>query len=264
MDIICASVCYRGYAEDEVAATLAHAPGIGYRHMEIHGPMVWSVEAVQAFDLSAVKAAVDASGMRCAGLYPPAWGGRDDADVRTRAQAIARCVELTAALGGDHISTCGASPRDEPGALDRVIQCARQVLELVPVDTPVKLTLEPHYGTVLQDWEDFQRVMQALPDSRLGICVDTGHFHAAHVDTVAFIRHFGPRIYAVHLKDHLGTVSVSIGRGEIDLAAQIAALREVGYQGGLTLELEVNDPQNLPRYTEESYVYVSGLLGQKL
>ena len=45
MDIICASICYRGYAEDEVAATLEYAPQIGYRLMEIHGPLIWSVDA---------------------------------------------------------------------------------------------------------------------------------------------------------------------------------------------------------------------------
>ena len=31
MDIICASICYRGYAEDEVTATLELAPKIGYK-----------------------------------------------------------------------------------------------------------------------------------------------------------------------------------------------------------------------------------------
>jgi sugar phosphate isomerase/epimerase len=44
----------------------------------------------------------------------------------------------------------------------------------------------------------------------------------------------------------------------------VAALREVGYRGDLTVELEVKDPQNLPRYTQEAFVYISGLLGSKL
>ena len=39
MDIICASICYRGYAEDEVAATLEYAPQIGYRLMESMVPL---------------------------------------------------------------------------------------------------------------------------------------------------------------------------------------------------------------------------------
>ena len=82
MEIICASICYRGYAEDEVAATLEFAPKIGYRLMEIHGPAAWSVKAVDAFDLPAMQARIAAAGMRCAGIYPPNWGGKDEQDVR--------------------------------------------------------------------------------------------------------------------------------------------------------------------------------------
>jgi inosose dehydratase len=126
------------------------------------------------------------------------------------------------------------------------------------------MTLEPHYGNILQEPEDFERVLGAISDPRVGLCVDTGHFHSAKADTVALIRHFAPRVYAVHLKDHIGTVSVGIGRGEIDLAAEIAALREVGYEGDLTVELEVEDPENLPKYAGEAYVYLSGMLGKKL
>ncbi len=264
MEIICASICYRGYAEDEVAATLEFAPGIGYRHMEIHGPTIWTVEAVEAFDVDAVKARVQAAGMHCAGLYPPGWGGVDDADVKERARAIAKCVEFAEELGSWHLGTAGASKRGEPGALNRVIACVEQVLEQIPADSTIKLALEPHYGNVLQQPEDFAAVLDAISDPRVGVCVDTGHFHSANVDTVALIHRFAPRIHAVHFKDHIGTVSVGIGRGEIDLAAEIAALREIDYQGGLTVELEVEDPENLARYTEEAYLYISGLLGTKL
>lgn len=264
MEIICASICYRGYAEDEVTATLETAPGAGYKHIDIHGPMTWSVEAIDAFDLPAMKERLAASGLHCAGLYPPGWGGSDEADVRERARAIARSVRLTEELGGTQISTTGASPQGEPGALDRVIECARQALDQTPAATPVKLTLEPHYRNVLQQPEDFERVFEAIDDPRLGLCIDTGHFHSAGVDTAAMIRHFSERVFAVHFKDHLGTTSVGIGRGEIDLAAVIATLREINYQGGLTVELEVPDPGNLPRYTEEAYIYISGLLGSKL
>jgi sugar phosphate isomerase/epimerase len=123
MDIICASICYRGHAEDEVAATLAKAPKIGYRFMEIHGPMTWSAGAEDKFDLDSMKAAIDASGMRCAGIYTPGWGGKDQEDVRRRARSIARFVQYTEALGGDHVTSSGAEKRGAPGALERVIAC---------------------------------------------------------------------------------------------------------------------------------------------
>lgn len=264
MDIICASICYRGYAEDEVAATFENAPKIGYRAMEIHGPLIWSVDAVHAFDVDGMKREIDKSGMKCAGLYPPGWGGIDDADVGVRAEAIAKCVNIAEQLDATHLTTSGAQRRTETSALDRVIACVKQVLERIPVESEIKLTLEPHHGNVLEQPEDFQRILDAIPDARVGVCIDTGHFHASNVDTLAAIRQFGSRIYAVHLKDHIGAVSVGIGRGELNLQEIITTLQDVDYQGDLTLELEVEDPENLPRYTEEAYFYLSGMLGLRL
>ncbi|MCC6445200.1 MAG: sugar phosphate isomerase/epimerase, partial [Armatimonadetes bacterium] len=245
MNLICASICYRGYADDEVAATLENAPRIGYRLMEIHGPMTWSVGAMDAFDVAAVRAGLERSGMKCAGLYPPGWGGADEEDVRRRAGAIVGAVRIAEALGADHIDTTGATGRTE-GSLDRVIACVRQVLDRISPDSPVRLALENHYGNVLEQPEDYEKVFAAIDDPRVGMCLDTGHFHSARVDTVELIRAFASRIHAVHLKDHIGTASVGIGRGEIDLSAILAALKEAGYRGGLTVELEVEDPQNLP------------------
>ena len=264
MDIICASICYRGYAEDEVAATLEYAPQIGYQLMEIHGPLIWSVDTAHTFDISSMKAKIDASGMKCAGLYPPGWGGQDNADVDARAEAIARCVEIAEGLGATHLTTSGAQRRTDPGALDRVIACVREVLQRIPPESQIKLTLEPHHGNVLEQASDFQTILDAIPDERIGVCIDTGHFHSSGVDTLAAIRQFASRLYAVHLKDHLGTVSVGIGRGDLNLKQIIEALQAVDYQGDLTLELEVEDPENLPRYTEEAYFYLKGMLGLQL
>jgi sugar phosphate isomerase/epimerase len=265
MDIVCASICYRGYADDEVTATLEGASKLGYRLMEIHGPMTWSVEAVEHLDLEGLKARIARSGLKCAGIYSPGWGGANDAEVLSHARAIAKCAAYVEALGGDHVVSTGAGGRQQhKDALARVIQCVQEALKLVSPSNPVRLALEPHRGNVLEQAKDFRQVMDAVADRRVGLCVDNGHFHSAGVNTVAFIREFGPRIYNVHLKDHMGTESVGIGRGEINLAEEIDALREIKYAGDLTVELEVKDPQNLPRYTQEAYTYLSGMLGRKL
>jgi len=264
MDLICASICYRGYADDEVQATLKHAPKIGYRWMEVHGPLTWSLEAIRRFDLPGLKARIQASGMACAGMYTPGWGGQDDEDALAHAAAIASCAGYAQELGARYVTSTGAEPRRSRGALERVVRCAQSVLQAIPADLPVRLLLEPHFGNVLEQPDDFAAVLAACPDGRMGVCVDTGHFHAAGVDMPAFIRQFAGRICSVHLKDHLGPRSVGIGRGEVDLPGVLAALQSTGYSGGLTVELEVDDPHNLPRYTEEAYLYLSGLLGQKL
>jgi sugar phosphate isomerase/epimerase len=55
---------------------------------------------------------------------------------------------------------------------------------------------------------------------------------------------------------------VSIGTGEVDLEAIIAALRGIDYGGPLALELEVTDPENLPQYVAESHAHLKALLGE--
>ena len=128
MEIICASICYRGWADDEVEATLKYAPSIGYRLMEVHGPLTWSLEAIDHFDLPGLQNRIHHSKMSCAGLYTPGWGGKDEADALAHAQAIASCARFAEALGADHLTSTGASRRGETGALERVIQCVREVL----------------------------------------------------------------------------------------------------------------------------------------
>jgi len=261
MYVACASVCYRGYAEDEVAALLEDAPAAGYQDVEIHGPATWSPEAIAALDPAALRARLDAAGLRCLGIYPPGYGGADEAQAAARAEVLARAIGHVEALGAEYIVTSGATGRGE-GNLHRVIACVQQTLALTP-DSSVKIVLENHYGNVLEQAEDYARVFDAVDNLRVGMCVDTGHFHAAEVDTPALIRQFGSRVYDVHLKDHLGKQSVGLGRGEVDLQAVVAALQEVGYAGALTVELEHPDKENTRLYVREAYQYLMELIADR-
>ena len=116
-------------------------------------------------------------------------------------------------------------------------------------------------GSQIRDAEDYDEILSRVDSDQIGITVDTGHFHTAGVDVVDLICRYPDRIWNVHLKDHVGAQSVPIGAGEIDLPGLIAVLAEVNYDGFLALELEVQDPENAPRYVEEAYQYLSGLLG---
>ena len=90
--------------------------------------------------------------------------------------------------------------------------------------------------------------------------MDTGHFHAAQVDTEAFIRRFPDRIYNVHIKDHIGTQLVDIDQGEIDLASILGVRQEVNYAGPLAVEMEVENTENLPQYIGPAYNHLAGIL----
>ena len=89
-----------------------------------------------------------------------------------------------------------------------------------------------------------------------------GHFTAAGVDMPAFVAEFGPRVFHVHVKDHVGLQSVPLGAGRTDNRAVLAALRRVGYRGHLSAELEVRDRANAVRYLREALPYMTRLLAE--
>jgi sugar phosphate isomerase/epimerase len=67
----------------------------------------------------------------------------------------------------------------------------------------------------------------------------------------------------VHLRDAvLGDINRSIGRGEVDFPAAIAALTAAGYQGHYSLELETHDIDDAERPAEAGRAgrYITSLL----
>src|SRR5262249_56829518 len=105
----------------------------------------------------------------------------------------------------------------------------------------------------IQFLEDYEAIFAEIDSPQVGITLDSGHFHSAAVDWRRLIARFSDRILNFHVKDHLGTQSVPLGAGEVDLRGYLEALLGIGYQGALAVELEVADLENLPRYTAEAY-----------
>ncbi|MFU8875026.1 sugar phosphate isomerase/epimerase family protein [Micromonospora sp. SL4-19] len=113
-------------------------------------------------------------------------------------------------------------------------------------------TLHPHVGTMVESGQETQRV---LADSRIGLCLDTGHLLIGGGDPVAISQRHPGRIAHTHLKDVrldwarrvqsgeatyteavAGGMYVPLGRGDVDIQAIVAALEGNGYAGWYVLE----------------------------
>jgi len=103
-------------------------------------------------------------------------------------------------------------------------------------------------------------MFEQIKSPQVGITLDSGHLHSSGVDWKGLINRYPERIYNFHVKDHVGTQSVPLGTGEIDLRGYIEELHAIGYEGALAVELEVIDPENLPRYCAEAFVYLHDLV----
>lgn len=250
-DLSCTTCATRGFTWDEVSACFTHAPAAGYRYWGLAGPPLWLVGGYRWFDWKKVKNQAAEAGLRgLTEVYGPPIPTDSVAMAESAARETAHMFELARNLECGLVVFTGGSRKAEDG-LQTTIAGLKTLLSGIK-QYPVKLALEPHFRSRVSVREDFDVIFGEIDDPQVGITIDCGHLHSAQVDWKALIRDYADKIINVHLKDHSGTQSVPIGEGEIDIRGLIEVLAEIEYQGVLALELEVEDPINLPRYIREA------------
>jgi|GEM_PF-2835545 len=78
-------------------------------------------------------------------------------------------------------------------------------------------------------------LLEGVDAASVGVCLDTNHLVGAYATLPDVVRALGPRLIALHCSDYAGVDEKHWppGRGVIDWAAFLAALREVGFRGPL-------------------------------
>jgi len=66
-----------------------------------------------------------------------------------------------------------------------------------------------------------------------GVCLDLFHMNIEEVDMFAVIRQVGKKLFDVHVAENN---RLAPGMGNVDWPKLVATLREVGYDGALTME----------------------------
>jgi sugar phosphate isomerase/epimerase len=256
--VVCTTCCYRGLERDELTETLQGAPKAGYRYVDVHRvPVPEQPDAARAYGAE-VRAQCLAASLDLVGIHCVGFGGRDAAHLEAQIARITSQIAFCQGLGGVTVVSTGAHRRGE-GPLANVIECLHR-LEPVIEGTPIKIGLEPHYRNVVEQAEDYDTIFAEIDHPQIGICPDIGHFYASGVDVYRLLDRYADRIFHTHIKDHIGTQSVGIGHGEIDIARFVRALAEIGYDGSLAVELEHRDKENTQRYVEEARVLLDGIL----
>ncbi|RAP78420.1 sugar phosphate isomerase/epimerase family protein [Paenibacillus montanisoli] len=257
--ISCTTCSLRGYGRDEILSTFEHAPQAGFKYWGLAGPPLWTLGAARWFDADKVHRYSTQSGfVGCTEAYGPSFPTDSVESAELAAADVALMFDVADAVQAPLVVITGGKPNGETG-LRAAVSGIRQMLPLIR-NKRARLALEPHFGSQFQTRADYDYLFSQIDDSRVGITIDTGHFHSAGVDWKAIIRDFGSKIYNIHLKDHIGKQSVEIGKGEIDLHGLIEELHKIDYKGALAVEMEVEDPQNLPQYCKQSYSYISKLV----
>jgi len=159
-----------------------------------------------------------------------------------RVDFLKRAIDMAAALDSGIVSFWSGILRDgatEDQAMDRLAAALRPVVEHAEAKG-VRLAFEPEPGMFIDTFDRFARLDERIKHPLFDLTVDVGHVHCIERGPIAdHIRRWGPRIANVHIEDMVEGVHdhLMFGEGTMDFPPILAALREVGYGGGLHVEL---------------------------
>ena len=208
-----------------------HLPFTRIAELGIQGlELVWNDET----RVDAVKAAVEAAGLRVTSIHAPS--PLDDDGLP---ELLGRHAEYAAELGASYLFVsvhAGEMPRQE--AYDRLRRAGDAVGR-----HEVYLAMETH-PDLCQNANNMLETMAGVGHPWIGVNYDTAnvYYYNEKVDTVEEVKKAVGQVRGVHLKDtmggfHDGNFPV-FGEGIVDFAAVAAVLDGAGYTGPYCMELE--------------------------
>jgi sugar phosphate isomerase/epimerase len=234
-----ASYSLRKFTLDQ-ALEMTKTLGVKYMTFkDVHVPRTDAPEATRA-----LRAKIEAAGITIMG------GGTIDIPNNDPVQ-IKKEFEYAKNAGFPLIYT---SP--DPAALDTIERLAKEY--------DIKCVIHNH-GPEDKRWPRPQDAYAAVKsrDKRLGLCIDVGHTLRTGTDPVKACRECRDRLYDMHVKDLAAEKDkesqVAVGRGVIDFPGLFRTLIDIGYQGQVGLEYEINADAPMPGMIE-SIAYMRGVL----
>jgi inosose dehydratase len=175
---------------------------------------------------------------------------------------IEEAARLGARLGASHLVVGGGAVRAR-GVEERDYQLLGEGLERV-VDIASQQGLipsfHPHLGTCAISPEQIARTFE---HTSIGFCPDTAHLEAGGGDPAELMKTFSDRLTYVHFKDYADGSFLPLGRGNQNFGAMIQVLKEIGYDGWITVELDSFDQPALVG-AQISKSYLDSLLGERM
>lgn len=219
-----------GYEEMSAAEVVASIVDAGFDSVE------WTMAHLDSLDSPA-------SALAC--QQDLVTGGEEAVKTTFRAieAAAAAGIGLVNVLTGPNLWEEGARPAGgDEGAWGVALSALERIVDHAE-ERGVMIGFEPCWGTLAQDAETAQRVLDAVP---VQVTFDPSHFVMTGDPIPELITRWGERIVHFHLKDAFGRPGMEgedfifclLGEGEVPWPETFAALEAVGFEGALSVEFE--------------------------
>ncbi len=181
-----------------------------------------------------------------------------------RVDFLRGAIDVAARLNSDCVSLWSGVLREEiadEAALERLAEGLGRVLQHAE-RRGVVLGFEPEPGMFIASMSHFQRLLEWIDSPLLQLTLDVGHLYCqGELPLADYIRRWRARIVNVHIEDMRAGVHehLMFGDGEIDFPPVIRALAEIGYRGGLHVELSRHSHE-APDAARRSFEFLAPLL----
>src|SRR5690606_5222593 len=104
----------------------------------------------------------------------------------------------------------------------------------------IAIAFEPEPGMFIERMSQFERLIDMVQNPALKLTLDIGHLHCLGDGSISHqIHRWKDLLVNIHIEDMRRGVHehLRFGEGEIDFAAALKAVRDVGYDGGVYVEL---------------------------
>ena len=161
---------------------------------------------------------------------------------RQRIEFYRYAIDCAAALQSDCVSLWSGVLRESLAreqAIDRLAEGLGEVLDY-GAGQGVAIGFEPEPGMFIDTLRAFEELLARIDAPNLRLTLDIGHLQCQGETPIPeVIRRWAPRLGNVHIEDmRTGTHEhLMFGEGQIDFPPVLQALSEVGYTGGLYVEL---------------------------
>jgi len=126
----------------------------------------------------------------------------------------------------------------------------------------IRLAIEGHTHVIVAHTDSVLRLIDEVKSNSLGMNFDTGWQFIQREYVPISIHKLGKRLFHVHIRDGDGSLYYGLppGQGIIDWDEVVEALRHIGYNGVLSLEL--NFPYQNERWLSEGKEYLEKILSK--
>ena len=204
--------------------------------------------------------------------WHPSWIEPDVNYRQVRIDHTVRALSLAAELGAPCVTTEPGGPVPDgmtwANALKLFVEMLKPVVEHAE-SVKVPLLIEPEPDLLIETADQYLEFARHFDSPYLGLNFDIGHFYCVNDDPAATVRKLAPLIRHVHLEDIAATRKhhhLVPGEGVIDFHATLKALKDVGYDRWVTIELYTyhEDPDGAAKTARDRVLKIAKEVGVEL